>query len=199
MDFSKYELVTSGLLCVILLLLIYDDKSKQLTSINSVYFDNQSPPPWCSTLLWTHVPSQNLMASFVAEFEYLCKKLHPIPVHTLKARLDTAHKLSVEHPTLLSNFFMELAKNSVIEVVIGSRDRAAALHKVLSLLQPPRVTGLRITVLYSGSEHAHNEAYLSLANEFVNVNFVDRGLEKNAYFVNLLKILDSSTSSLFMV
>jgi hypothetical protein len=161
--------------------------------------DGNQKAHWCSTTLWTHVPSQLLTPPIRTEIEKICNRLHPLPVHPLWARLDTVRMLSVERPKLWQSFFSALVEDSSVEVVIGSRDRAAALHKVLSLLQPPRVSGLRTTVLYSGSEHSHISAYASLAEEFRNITFVDRGLEKNSYFLGLLKVLRFSKFSLFMV
>jgi len=165
----------------------------------SMPWDDNQQAQWCSASLWTHVSSHLLTPSIRSEIEHVCKRLHPTPVHPLRARLDTARMLSVERPILWQSFFSALVEESFVEVVIGSRDRAAALHKVLSLLQPPRVSGLNTTVLYTGSELSHKRAYASLAEEFRNVTFIDRGLGKDSYFVGLLKVLKSSKSSLFMV
>lgn len=80
-----------------------------------------------------------------------------------------------------------------VHAIIGTRDRAAALHVTLSLWQPPRAGGLHITVLFSASTALQREAYLALGRDFPLVTFLERRVEGDYY--SMLSAIVGTTSA----
>lgn len=112
----------------------------------------------------------------------------------IDSKLCAIQHLTSEASTVWRNFMAAVEANINVRAVIGTRDRAAALYATLSLWQPPRAEGLRITVMFSASSALHRDAYIAIGREFPLVTFLERRFE-NDYYSMLTAVVSTTSAS----
>ena len=144
----------------------------------------------CLVENWPHVRDQAspLLSAAVAQACRACPAASPVA-----SKLCAIQQLEAEAGAAWRDFLEAVEADTEVHAIIGTRDRAAALHVTLSLWQPPRAEGLHITVLFSASSALQREAYEALAREFPLVTFLERRVQGDYY--SMLSAIVGTTSA----
>lgn len=141
----------------------------------------------CYASNWTKDLQQYASPPLIASIDEACRQLAAAdaelgpserpPSHLIYYRTRVISYLLESSPSnkrLWEDFFGRVIADTRVHVLIGSKDRAAALSSVLQLLREYQKGPIRVSISYEGSNDVHVAAYQSLQRDFPQYDFIPR-------------------------